>query len=230
MVQIATPSPTTSVKPVAGLHLPTASKTTTTKITKVEDGDTVQVTDERGTVSLRLAGVDAPELAYGNQPSQCYALEASTKLKSELLGKTVMVERDPSQPDTDGVGRLIRYISIDGADYGEKVVAEGYGHQYNFHSAPHALATRYQAAQDAAEKAGKGFWSKTTCAGNTQKPGFFQQPIVFQAVKPSSIPPTCQSFKTTEDAQRFYEANGGPFEDRYKLDPQRNGRACSELP
>lgn len=123
----------------------------------------------------------------------------------------------------------MRYVSLDGVDYGKKLISEGYAHLYNFHSQPHALSAAYQAVQDEAQRAGRGFWNKDTCAGDTLKPGIFLQSATYRAVVPTTTPPSCQGFKSVEDAQRFYEANGGPFEDKYGLDPKRNGRACTEL-
>lgn len=97
------PVPSPLVKPITGPRLPNASNVTVTTVTKVGDGDDLQVTDSRGTVSLRLAGVNTPELAYGNQYSQCYSLEAFAKTKAELTGKTVVVER--TRPNRTGTTR-----------------------------------------------------------------------------------------------------------------------------
>lgn len=40
----------------------------------------------------------------------------------------------------------------------------------------------------------------------------------------------CSDFKTWEEAQRFYEENGGPAEDPHGLDRNGNGLACEHLP
>lgn len=40
----------------------------------------------------------------------------------------------------------------------------------------------------------------------------------------------CSDFKTWEEAQRFYEENGGPAEDPHGLDRNGNGLACETLP
>lgn len=40
-------------------------------VTKVSDGDTIQVTDHLGTrIKVRLYGIDAPETAKGNRPGR----------------------------------------------------------------------------------------------------------------------------------------------------------------
>lgn len=40
----------------------------------------------------------------------------------------------------------------------------------------------------------------------------------------------CSDFSTQADAQRFFEANGGPASDPFNLDVDNDGRACEGLP
>ena len=40
----------------------------------------------------------------------------------------------------------------------------------------------------------------------------------------------CEDFGTWQEAQAFYEAAGGPDEDRHRLDTDRDGIACESLP
>ncbi|MGH2557543.1 MAG: hypothetical protein ACRDJH_00650 [Thermomicrobiales bacterium] len=40
----------------------------------------------------------------------------------------------------------------------------------------------------------------------------------------------CEDFFTQNEAQRFYEDNGGPFSDPYWLDDDNDGIACEWLP
>jgi hypothetical protein len=40
----------------------------------------------------------------------------------------------------------------------------------------------------------------------------------------------CSNFSSQAEAQAFYEENAGPVLDVYGLDPDRDGRACEELP
>lgn len=40
----------------------------------------------------------------------------------------------------------------------------------------------------------------------------------------------CTDFSTHEEAQRFYEAQGGPASDPHNLDRDRDGIACETLP
>lgn len=40
----------------------------------------------------------------------------------------------------------------------------------------------------------------------------------------------CSDFATREEAQRFYEDQGGPQQDPHTLDPDKDGKACEGLP
>ena len=40
----------------------------------------------------------------------------------------------------------------------------------------------------------------------------------------------CSDFSTQQEAQRFFEAEGGPDSDPHMLDPDRDGQACEGLP
>lgn len=40
----------------------------------------------------------------------------------------------------------------------------------------------------------------------------------------------CSDFATQEEAQRFYEDQGGPEQDPHMLDPDKDGKACEGLP
>lgn len=41
---------------------------------------------------------------------------------------------------------------------------------------------------------------------------------------------TCKSFITQKDAQDFFIKNGGPKNDKYNLDGDKDGNACESLP
>lgn len=49
------------------------------------------------------------------------------------------------------------------------------------------------------------------------------------ALRPREGDQDCEDFDTHEQAQRFFEIQGGPGRDLHGLDPDDNGRACEEL-
>ena len=76
-------------------------------ITKVVDGDTFEVEGGR---KVRILGVDTPETVDPRKAVECFGKEASSKTKSLLDGKTVILQKDISE--TDKYGRLLRYVFL----------------------------------------------------------------------------------------------------------------------
>jgi endonuclease YncB( thermonuclease family) len=72
-------------------------RTVTGTVTKVSDGDTIQVTTpEQTKLKVRLYGIDAPEMpkidhrtGRINKPGQPYGEESSKALEAKILGKQV---------------------------------------------------------------------------------------------------------------------------------------------
>lgn len=223
-----------AAQPAAPASNPSTANTkplTSAKVVAIEDGDTFIVITAGKREKVRLIGYDAPELSEGNQPSQCFALQATERPKADLLGKTVALQGDALHPDRDPSGRLLRYVQLGGKDYGKFLIENGYGHEYSYKARGHSLQQSYQEAQFRAENAQQGLWSNQNCDGNTRKAAIFQNSAYLNAVVPKPGQPiTCASFATRNQAQRFYEARGGPFQDQYGLDKLRNGRACPQLP
>lgn len=85
---------------VGSLMLPSSETAT---VTKIVDGDTLDVRLESGTTRVRLLNVDAPESVKPGTPVQCMSLEASKALADLLpLGSTVTLGYDVSRKDQYG--------------------------------------------------------------------------------------------------------------------------------
>jgi micrococcal nuclease len=83
-------------------------------VTKIVDGDTFYVRLEGGQeIKVRPIGVNCPELSHPNLgiKEQPYGKEAKEFTESQLLGKTVYLEKDVS--NTDKYGRLLRYVWLE---------------------------------------------------------------------------------------------------------------------
>jgi len=74
-------------------------------VTRVIDGDTIEVKMSGETYKVRLIGINTPESTTRVEP---YGKEAAEFTKSQLLGKKVYLEKDVSE--TDKYGRLLRYV------------------------------------------------------------------------------------------------------------------------
>jgi micrococcal nuclease len=100
-------------------------KKTKTRVTRVIDGDTVDIKWGSGTERVRLVGVDTPETVHPRLGEEPYGREASNFTKKQLTGKDVFVEFDVEPRDK--YDRLLAYVYFaDGTFFNAKLVAEGY--------------------------------------------------------------------------------------------------------
>lgn len=90
------------------------------KVTKITDGDTINVTSEGTTIKVRFYGVDAPE---SNQPGG----KESTEFVEEFIdGKEVTVIIH----STDFYGRKVGEIFVDGKSLNRESVRSGHSWYY----------------------------------------------------------------------------------------------------
>ncbi|MHC1789128.1 thermonuclease family protein [Solidesulfovibrio sp.] len=126
------------------------------RVAAVIDGDTCQLTDGR---RLRLAGIDAPEVAHDGRPAQYYAAESAARL--DRLTRDVPLRFVGVGPKQDRFGRLLGDLILpDGASVAKRQVAEGAAFCFWFADVPGELADRLLAAQQQAMAGGKGLWPR----------------------------------------------------------------------
>ena len=97
---------------------------------------------------------------------QCYGPEASARTTQLLSGQSVWLETDPTQDKLDKYGRTLAYVWLDQTLVDDVLVREGYAHEYTY-GKPYAYQARFLADQAAAKAQGLGFWSASTCNGDT---------------------------------------------------------------
>lgn len=131
-------------------------------VTRVIDGDTIEIFENNSTYKVRLIGVDTPESVDPRKEVECYGLEASLFLKKELEGRVVELVNDPSQEDKDTYGRLLRYVYLDNNLINQKIIEEGYGFEYTFKK-PHQFQKEFKEAEENAKTNNKGLWNKSNC-------------------------------------------------------------------
>lgn len=125
-------------------------------VNRVIDGDTIEVrigTSRKETV--RLIGIDAPEVEGYGDDSQCYAGEAFVFLRN-LLGRN-RVELVPQPGDNrDKYGRLLRYVEFRGRDVSLQLLTEGYAKFYPWFE--HPRSQEYAQGEIEAQKESRGLW------------------------------------------------------------------------
>lgn len=135
-------------------------------VTRVVDGDTIEVKDETGKLSkVRLIGINTPETVDPRKTVQCFGKEASNRTKTLLMGQIVNLKADPTQDNSDKYGRILRYVFLsDGTDVNLSLIRDGYAYEYTYRT-PYQHQIAYKAAQIEARTAERGLWAPGTCAG-----------------------------------------------------------------
>ncbi|MCA9367217.1 thermonuclease family protein [Candidatus Kaiserbacteria bacterium] len=144
---------------VAGESVASATDSPAT-VEKVIDGDTIIVRDAAGkAVTVRLIGIDTPEVEGLPAGAECYGAEASAAAHSLLpVGATVTLTTDNTQATYDKYNRLLAYVTIaDGRDVGEWLIREGYAYEYTY-AATYKNQNRYRVAEVNAQAERVGLW------------------------------------------------------------------------
>ena len=107
------------------------------KVTKVVDGDTIDVDIDLGfnisyAQRVRLAGIDTPESRTKDLREKALGLEVKDKIKKAIeRAKTVIIKTE--LPDsTEKYGRILGWVYLDGAakSLNEQLIEEGYAWSY----------------------------------------------------------------------------------------------------
>lgn len=166
------------------------------KVTRVVDGDTIEV-DLNGKVEkVRLIGVDTPETVHPTKGEEPYGKEASNFTKAQLTGKNVSLETDVQE--RDNYGRLLAYIWVDGKMFNEVLVREGYAQVATF--PPNIkYVDRFTAAQQQARQGNKGLWGMT--------PGTVEQSQNTNQQQSETPAVTFGQFVGSKESTKYHEPN-----------------------
>lgn len=156
---LGSPEPTPQASPRAELFF----------VSRVIDGDTIEVTRNGKKQTVRLIGIDTPETVDPRKPVQCFGAEASRYLKELVEGKELELIADPTQGNTDKYARLLRYLILDGNDVAQKIIRDGYGQEYTY-SKPYANQEKYKEAQKLAQAEVAGLWNPDACPAPSPQP------------------------------------------------------------
>lgn len=205
------------------------------KVVKVIDGDTVTIHKGGETVTLRLIGLDAPEsTTLRKGVIECFGDEATERARELLSGTSVSIETDSSQDTYDKYGRLLVFVFLpDGTNFNQRMIEEGYGHEYTY-SAPYKYQKEFRTAERRAQAAQRGLWNPSACSdAQSQKAAPAQSAgaaTPLDSYDCSKNTYNCSSFKTQSEAQSAFEACGGARNDIHKLDSDSDGQVCEGLP
>lgn len=151
-------SPVPGEQPVK-TQLPASEPDETEKIlvqvTRVVDGDTIEVNFNGEAERVRLIGIDTPETVHPNRGEEPYGREASNFTKTWLEGKQVGLEFDVQERDR--YGRLLAYAWLNNQLFNEILVREGYA-KVSTYPPNVKYVDLFTAAQKEAREANRGLW------------------------------------------------------------------------
>jgi micrococcal nuclease len=114
-------------------------------VTRVRDGDTIDITSSGRVYTVRLEGIDAPE---GGQP---FGRAARLQLRVLALSRVVVA----TGSDVDRYGRLVARVTVGTTDLSEEMVRSGYA----WHYAQYSRDVHLDALERQARAARRGLWS-----------------------------------------------------------------------
>lgn len=156
----------------AATAAPTSSADTlSATVTDVVDGDTVDVRFSNGsTDTVRLLGVDTPEVYGANDPAEYEGVpnteagerclheageNASAYAKNALAGEQVALVLDDQADQRGDYGRLLAYVRDDGRNFNYDLVDTGNARVYD---STFSQSDRFYAAESDTQTAERGLW------------------------------------------------------------------------
>lgn len=145
-------------------------------VTKVIDGDTIEIEFEGIKETVRFIGIDTPETKDPRKPVQCFGKEASAKTAELLKNRYIRMESDRSQSNRDVYKRLLRYVyRDDGLFINKHLIEEGFAYEYTYKSNPYQYQEDFIEAQHLAREKGKGLWGENVCPHDPRVTGVARQ-------------------------------------------------------
>ena len=124
-------------------------------VTRVIDGDTIEVTFGGKRLDVRLIGIDTPETVHPTEPVGCYGPAASKFTTDQLEGQHVRLEYDVER--LDQYGRTLAYVWLGDELFNETLVARGFA-QVATYPPNVKYVDRFLAAQGDAWSHERGLW------------------------------------------------------------------------
>ena len=214
---------------------PNGTRTRTATVTRVIDGDTVEVRFASGEVdTIRLLGVDTPETFGETTPAEFglpdtaaardwlseWGERASAYAQRELAGREIRVITDPAADRRGSFGRLLAYVqytnnsTANTTDFGAALLERGLARVYEEGDA--SRERRYLDLESVARANGTGIWGFD---GDPVPPG-------------TAVPSPAGSSESATDADSSGSASGSDGSDS-DLPPRSGGPSdpydCSDF-
>ena len=142
------------------------SASTNALVTRVIDGDTIDVQEDgtTGNRRIRLLGINTPETVDPRKPVECFGKEASAHMHALVEGRRILLTADPQADERDIYGRELRNLFLeDGTDVNATMVQDGYAYAYLFFPLDPARKRELKKLEYEAKTAERGLWSPVAC-------------------------------------------------------------------
>jgi micrococcal nuclease len=192
-------------------------------VLSIGDGDTLRVDDRGKRLTIRLACIDAPEMAQGPHGQQSRAMLTSlAPVGSDVTLKVV---------DTDRYGRTVTEIIRGGQNVNLRMVRRGQAFAYRQYLS-NCDPTAYLGAERGAEVDHLGVWS---VPGGIQRPWDFRhgrrgyRPAARQGTGPGAGPPPGEGRYRCSKIGSYAQAQVLLRQGHSYLDGNGDGEACESL-
>jgi len=129
------------------------------KVVEVIDGDTIKVEIDKQIETVRLLGIDTPEVLNSYGSEECYGKEASGKAQKLLENKEVYLIPEVLSSDKGKYNRLLRYVFLsDGKFVNAELIKEGYAFNYIYE--PFQFMKQFDYLEKQARKNRLGLWGE----------------------------------------------------------------------
>lgn len=127
---------------------PTESLEGPFKVTKVTDGDTIQINFKQ---TIRLSGINSPE------KDDCHYEKSKDYLKDLILGKEIYLEKDYTNKGR--YGRLLRYVHLGKEDINAKLIHTGNAKVYDKYASTTKKYSELKDLEYLAKQKNLGVWN-----------------------------------------------------------------------
>lgn len=194
----------------------------TALVTRVIDGDTIEVSRKGRVFPVRLIGIDTPETVHPSEPVECFGKEASAFITGRLTGERIKLEYDVER--MDHYDRRLGYIWLEGHLFNRTIVAKGYAQAYTY--PPNVKYTEhFLAAQRKARSDNRGLWSGCPSGGKAQ--AFAGKSATKKGCDPNysgaCVPPYPPDIDCSDMKEKNFRSTGN---DPHGFDGDGDGRAC----
>jgi len=136
---------------------PSARGSVTVRVSRIVDGDTIEVSLGGDEEDVRYIGIDTPETVAPGQPVECFGHAASRFNTGLVEGQRVRLVFDRELRDQ--YGRLLAYVYVDGELVNAQLVRRGFARTLVF--PPNTRhADLFARLQQHAADTGRGLWGR----------------------------------------------------------------------